>query len=260
MEHNARLKCFAILKTRLLRPGLHLNARRTTWTCDSDWPHITPFSYELAVFTDDNEDELQVVGRAEGYRIVQDWSVDDDEQIWDEADALDGNAVGYVDSLIRELRACAEVFGMHANVISAQHITLLSRVEAVADAEPAELLQATAASLAMMDAPVFMLVDPWPAGDAASSAAKLKARGHIIKLLELGFQRMVSSRFLWAWNRQMDEVLMDDYSYEKLVAAKNIGSLDDVLKSRLSNGLYGELPDDIAAMLGLPDPNELMDE
>ncbi len=71
---------------------------------------------------------------------------------------------------------------------------------------------------------------------------------------------MVGSRFLWAWNLELSEGLMAQYSYEKLVSAKRKGALDEILNSPLSKAVHGDLPKELAKMLGVPDPDDLMDE
>jgi hypothetical protein len=247
--------------------GLLLSARASTWTCAVDWPHIATFAYDLAVVDDGDEPdepdepERRAVGMVDGYRITHDWTVESALALWDEADALDGDVVHYVEALIRELRACEQVFDSAPDLADAQRITIVRHVEALAGVDSASLTQGAVASLAMMDAPVLMLVDPWPMADERRApVGKLTGRKHAPKLLDLGFVRMVGSRFLWAWNRYLSEGLMEGYSYDGLVAAKRSGALAPLLESPLANEVYGELPRDVAKNMGVPDPDDLMDE
>lgn len=239
-----------------MQAGLHFTSVDDSWTCQGDWPHIAPFAYQLTTY-DGAADDFTAVGRIDGYRVTQDWTVESELQLWDEADALDGDVVGYVDALIRELRACEEVFDSAPNLTLAQRTTIVRHVEIADGLDSAALTQGAVASIAMMDAPVLMLVDPWPMAEQRRSAAgKLAGRGHIPKLLELGFVRMVGSRFLWAWNRELSELLMADYAYDELLAAKQRGTLDTILTSRLSEELHGPIPDDLADMIRFPNPED----
>jgi hypothetical protein len=88
--------------------NLHFLNRAGDWAYSEDSPHITQFRYDLATY--DDEERLVTLGTADGYRIAHDWSIQSALQIWDEADALDGDIVRYVEALIRELRACEKVF------------------------------------------------------------------------------------------------------------------------------------------------------
>lgn len=239
---------------------LHLRSRGDEWAYSEEWPHITKFHYDLATYKGE-EEKIVKLGWVDGYRIMQDWSVESDLQIWDEADALDGDIVRYVEALIREVRACEAVFDFAPDVTTAQRITILRHVEAAKGADSAELTQAVAASLAMMDAPVLMLVDPWPISEERRTAkGKLKGRGHVPKLLELGFVRMVGSRFVWAWNRELSDNLMAGYSYEKLLQAKRKGTLNKILKTPISEDVYGKMPSHLAKMVDLPEPDDLTSE
>ncbi|AUX36460.1 MULTISPECIES: hypothetical protein [Sorangium] len=247
-------------ETVVLESGLQFLSQGEAWRYDEDWPHIATFHYKLATDEEDG-DRLKTLGEADGYRISQDWAVESDLQIWNEADALDGDVVRYVEALIREVRSCEQVFDSAPSLTTAQRITILRHVEAVRGVESTHLMQAAAASLAMMDAPVLMLVDPWPMADERRGAkGKLSGRSHIAALLEIGFVRMVGSRFLWAWNRELSEGLMADYSYDKLLAAKRKGALDEILNSPLSEAVYGSLPKDVASRIDVPDPDDLMSE
>lgn len=110
----------------------------------------------------------------------------------------------------------------------------------------------------MMDAPVLMLVDPWPmSGERGSPQGKLKGRSNVPKLLELGFVRMVGSRLLWAWNAELGDTLMHDHSYVKLLNAKRTGTLDNVLGSPISEEIYGKLPNGLARTVDVPEPEDL---
>lgn len=145
--------------------------------------------------------------------------------------------------------------------LEAQRVTIVRHVEATAAVDSASLTRDAAACVAMMDAPVLMLVDPWPISrERKKPAGKLRGRSHAAKLLQLGFVRMVSSRFIWAWNRELSESSMEDYSYGKLLSAKREGKLDKVLKSSLAEEVYGPLPAQLAERLGVPDPDDLMRE
>ena len=237
---------------------LELHAKHSCWTYDEEHPHISTFTYELAT---EDDDRRRVLGTADGYRITQDWSVESDLQLWDEADALDGDVVTYVEALIRELRAYEAVFDIGPELTHAQRITILRHVEAVKGVDSAELTQAAAACLAMMDAPSLMLVDPWPMSDERRLArGKLKGRSHVPKLLELGFARMVASRFVWAWSRELSEGLMEAYSYDKLVTAKRAGKLKRILDGALVDEVYGRTPDHVKHMLGVPLPGDIDQE
>lgn len=72
--------------------------------------------------------------------------------------------------------------------------------------------------------------------------------------------RMVGSRFVWAWNRNLQESLMADYSYEKLLQAKRKGTLNKILKTPVSEAVYGKLPSGLAKMVDLPEPDDLTSE
>lgn len=239
--------------------GLHLVGGHQVWSCDNDWPHITPFAYDLAKH--DAEEELQTLGKVDGYRVAQDWTIDHDIDLWDEADALDADVVRYIEALIREVRACEEVFEIAPTVTHAQRITIVRHVDSFSTADlPALTCEATAA-LAVMDAPGMMLVDPWPmASERGSAAGKLKGRAQFPELLKLGFQRMVGSRFMWCWSRELSEGLMASYSYATLLAAKRKGELDKVLNASLGEELHGPLPPGLAAIVDLPAPNDIVDE
>lgn len=230
------------------------------WSYNEEHPHITSFHYTVGRYKGES-DKLVDVGHVDGYRIVQDWSLQSDPTIWDEADALDGDVVTYVDALIRELRACEATFDVAPDLTMAQHVTIIRHVETKGRVDLAELIYQVTACLAMMDAPKIMLVDPWPMSDERkSSKGKLKGRAHITKLLKLGFVRMVGSRFLWGWNCELDESLMDGYSYDKLVEARTRGDLKNILSRPVSMDVYGDLPKGLIEQAGLPDPDDSMQE
>src|SRR5690242_18729014 len=111
------------IETVALESGLQFLSRDGVWRCDEDWPHIAAFHYELATQEGD-DDKLKTVGKADGYRISQDWTIENDLQIWDEADALDGDAVRYVEALIREVRSCEQVFDFAPSLTTTQRITI----------------------------------------------------------------------------------------------------------------------------------------
>lgn len=236
---------------------LQLSSRQTVWDSDGDSPHIAKFKYDLLV-NEEGSDDPEKVGTVDGYRITQDWSVEDELDLWHEADALDGDVVRYVEALIRELRACEAVFGNAPELTTAQRITIVRHVEAKAKTELASLTQFAVACVATMDAPVLMLVDPWPmSSERRSAEGKLNGRQNIPRLLKLGFKRMVGSRFLWAWNAELSDSLMYKYSYQDLLEAKRKGSLDDILKSSIADEIYGRLPPGLAHAVDVPEPDEL---
>lgn len=242
-----------------------LGHRAEIWTYFEDSPHIASFLYDLAIRSDrrddENQDEFTIVGAVDGYRIAHDWTIGSELQIWDEADALDQDAVCYVEALIRETRACQEVFGCPLQLTDVQRITIIRHVEAVPKYRSSKLLQNVAACLAMMDAPNVMLVDPWPMPTERRSAkGKLKGRSHIPALLDLGFVRMVGSRFLWAWNCELAESSMAEYSYAKLIRAKSSGRLRHVLEASIASEVHGALTDELATMLGVPKPDDIEKE
>lgn len=239
--------------------GLHFVNRGDEWTPDSDC-HIAAYEYALSA-RNGNGDDLDVVGRVDGYRISQDWTVESDLQLWEEADALDGDIVRYVEALIRELRACEKVWGLAPDLAHAQRITMVRHVEPTRGVDSVELTRGAVASIAMMDAPVLMLVDPWPmAKERALAKGKLKGRSHIPALLNMGFVRMIGSRFLWAWNYELSEGLMANYSYESLRSAEQSGGLADILATPLADSVYGKLPRHLAEIIDVPDPDDLETE
>lgn len=217
----------------------------TIWDGDGDSPHIAKFKYDLLV---KKEESRSRKGRHRGrLQITQDWSIEDEVDLWHDADPLDGDIVRYVEALIRELRVCEAVFGHTPELTTAQRITIVRHVTAKA-----------VACMAMMDAPVLMLVDPWPmSAERHSPKGKLKGRQNIPKLLKLGFKRMVGSRFLWAWNAELGDTLMYKYSYQDLLEAKRGGELDAVLKSSIADEIYGKLPAELAHAVDVPQPDEL---
>src|SRR5512142_383816 len=108
--------------------GLTLS-RNDAWRYDDDYPHISKFSYAIGENDEESED-LRTMGSINGYRIVQDWTVEADAQLWDEADALARDAVCYVEALIREVRACNLAFDGSWDLTMAQRITIVRHVEA----------------------------------------------------------------------------------------------------------------------------------
>lgn len=250
-----------MLDVERLARDLRLTAIDPSWEVSEESPHLWPFSYAIARRSSASE-TFEPVGTVVGYRIVQDWTVRTDLELWDEADAVDPDAVLYVDSLIRELRACAAVFGVSPSLSDAQRITIVRHVEPIGAVDSTYLIQGVVASLARMDAPVFMLVDPWPLVDELGTAAgRMRGRRHIASLLQIGFVRMVSSRFVWAWNTEMAECLLADYCHDELLAAKRTGSLDEELGSRLAEEPQS-LPffDETLIRAGLRKPGDATDE
>lgn len=248
--------------------GVHLLGKATEWVYDEDSPHITPFEYEVRMDlgetveleTDEVRDPI-AVGSVDGYTIAQDSCIESDLALWEEADAMDGDVVSYVEALIREMRACELVFEYSPDILMVQRITMVRHVEVKEGISSAMLMQQVVSALATMHAPVLMLVDPWPLSEERRLAkGKLEGRGHVPRLLEIGFVRMVGSRFLWAWNRQLSAVAMADYSYERLLSAKRQGALDEVLKTSLFESVYGDLSDELARRMGIPSWNDLLDE
>jgi hypothetical protein len=232
------------------------------WFSWSEWPHVNSFKYDV-MGHGEGDDEYVKLGSVQGYRVRQDWTVDSSHKLWDEADALDADVVAYVDALIRELRACAQVFICSpSSPTMAQHITILGHLALDAQVEDSvRLWRDVSACVAMMDVPTIMLVDPHAMPqERKKSVNKLKTRNQIVGLKELGFVRMVGSRFLWGWNREMSDSAMSDYSYAQLLAAKQTGALDAVLKAHISEEVYGEVPDHVKKMMGLPDPDDSMED
>jgi len=238
---------------------LYLISERTEWFCCEEWPHISRFKYELA--KRDEDETLTPLGHVDGYRITHDWTVEDDVQLWDEADALDGDIVRYVEALIREVRVCDQVFGLGPTLTHGQRVTVVRHVEAAAGVHLPRLTQEAVGALAVMDAPVFMLVDPWPmSSERRSPSGKLKGRGNFPLLLKLGFHRMVGSRFLWAWNSELADGLMHSYSYRKLRAALQRGDLIQILGSPVAHEVYGPMPAELAEAVDVPVPTDLTRE
>lgn len=239
--------------------GLRLTGRGIVWDAMDDARHITQFGFDIALPADDETEED--LGTIDGYRIGHDWTIATDAALWVEADALDGDVARYIDSLVRELRACRELFEFAPGLVDAQHITIVRHVGTDQSLAHPNVLRAAVASIAAMDAPTIMLVDPWPYSDERKLAAgKLAGRAGFIALQSLGFQRMVGSRFAWAWNRELQESTMAEYSYEALLAAARGGKLDGVLRKSVAEDIHGPLPHDLVDMIDLPDPDDLMTE
>ena len=81
------------------------------WFYDEDSPHTSDFKY--VVETVSGEEKRQKLVEVNGYRIIQEPGSGDDESAWEEADAMDADAVTYVDSLIREFLACNKACDNH---------------------------------------------------------------------------------------------------------------------------------------------------
>ncbi len=237
------------------KAGLQLEADGSVWSFDTDWPHISRFHYRVGRYG--RNEKLKALGTVSGYRITQDWSVNSSLELWDEADALDGDVVRYVEALIRELRLCDQVFDA-PDLTMSQRTTIVRHVEPAPGVDSIVLTRNVVASLAAMDAPVFMLVDPWPmAPERKKPAGKLMGRGHIPTLLKLGFHRMIGSRFVWAWGAEISDSCMSEYSYEGLLLARREGRLDAVLAAAISDEVHGPLPPGLAERMDLPRPEDL---
>lgn len=226
------------------------------WTYVEDHPHIARFEYQVRAWYGESE-EAKVIGKVDGYRIAHDCSNVSDLALWDEADALDGDVVTYVESLIRECRVCEKVNRLAPHLSCAQRITLVRHFEPRSDDSAGDLFKLVVAALAMMDAPVFMLVDPRLLPEHRQHAeGKMKGRGHFAKLMELGFTRMIASSYAWAWNSEMAEGMLEDYDYEGLLSAKQNGVLDAILDSRIAHEVHPGLPDELADSIGMPDERD----
>ena len=190
-----------------------------SWSYCEDWPHISTFRYELSRFDMDSSVERWLpVGVADGYRIAHDWTVESSLALLDEADALDEDITTYIQSLMNELSAYDRTYGNVAGVTAGQRVILLRHVEPAAGEDVTRLWSQVTASLAMMDAPVFILVDPQEMPvERETAAAKLTGRGRTAALLELGFSRMVTAPYVWAWNRDMADTFFPEASYEAVL-------------------------------------------
>ena len=242
------------------KAGLQFHGDGEQWSYVADSPHISPFIYEVTAYDDDDSEDAVAVGSVDGYRIAQDWTLESDAQIWEEADAIDDDVVQYVDALIRELRACHQLF--HSpEIVSIQRIVIVRHVQPREGVDAPAFIRNVAASIAMMDAPVLMMIDPVMMPDERQTASgKLKGRSQVPGLLDLGFVRMVGSRCLWGWNRQMQELEMREFAYDKLVAARREGELDGVIDAHIGSEVYGDVPSSTARLLGIPGPDDLMDD
>ena len=235
---------------------LHLCSSSSEWEYCEDSPHILPFHYQL-ILLDPETDETTEMGHADGYRIRHNWTAKTELSVWDEGDALDADIVRYIEALIKEFRACDEVFDTGFSIIDVPHITILRHVEANEGVDSATLIKNTAASIAMMDAPTFMLVDPaLMPKERKQPAGRLQGRAHIPGLIELGFVRMVSAPYVWGWDQRMVETIMQTYSYDTLSDAKQAGILDDILNRRIAQEMYQGLPDEVADQMDFPGPND----
>ncbi|MET0391457.1 MAG: hypothetical protein ABW321_36115 [Polyangiales bacterium] len=229
------------------------------FTYAPEHPHISQFRYDL--FSIDREGQEAHAGVIDGYRIAQDWSVGHELALWDEADAFDADVVTYVDALIRELRACAEVFDYTPDLTFPQRVTIVRHFESLDGSDAADLMRDASALLVLKDAPALMLIDPHLLPNERRSAeGKLKARSRITKLLELGFVRMVGSRFLWGWNRELAQASMEHYSYRVLFEAKRRGRLRDIFGEDTGSGLLPSPTETGTKVLGFPDPEETLQD
>ncbi len=231
---------------------LRLKDMSSSWFYDPDAPHLSSFCYRIL-----DEDSKCNLGTIDGYRITHDWTVQSDLRLWEEADSLDVDVAQYVDALIRELRACEAVFQVAPTLTLSQRTTIVRHIELVEGRGTPSLSSQVVASIAMMDAPVLMLVDPWPMPEQRAQAeGRLGGRGVVATLLQLGFSRMISSRFVWAWNREMSECMLAEHSFEELLDAKRSGALDEVLRARIAEELHGPYSE----ILGFPEPEDYSDE
>ena len=165
-----------------------------SWSYCEDWPHISTFRYELSRFDMDSSVERWLpVGVADGYRIAHDWTVESSLALLDEADALDEDITTYIQSLMNELSAYDRTYGNVAGVTAGQRVILLRHVEPAAGEDVTRLWSQVTASLAMMDAPVFMLVDPQEMPvERETAAAKLTGAAAL---------RRCSNSAFRAWSR-----------------------------------------------------------
>lgn len=215
-----------------------------SWSYDEDHPHVDQFDYTVSrrEYSDNDEEERVVkLGRVDGYRIAHDRVFAHDLDLWDEADACDGDIENYVSGLIKELRACERVFGIELNLVDAQRITFIRHIEPEPGVDAPSLFRDVTAMIAMKDAPDVMLVDPRKMPEEHKLASgKLAGRVQIPQVLDLGFARMVGSPFLWAWNKEWGERYMMRYLYEKLLQRKEEGKLGDILYNSIRDEYYGD--------------------
>src|SRR5688572_26618673 len=195
------------------------------WRTGSDWPHIRQFDYEVYVKVDDDdiEDEdgmvfpedsdipVRKIGTLSGYVISHDGSLRN-LNIWDEADALDGEVESYVAQIKEELKACNEVFD--APEIEDFRCVVIVRDFSVVDGiDSVSWIAKAVATLASKEKPNLLLVDPRvmpdiPGSASAteiiqaswSAAANLKATAHAHALAALGLTQMVTSGHMWGWS------------------------------------------------------------
>jgi hypothetical protein len=222
------------------------------WRVDWDSPHITEFSYDVYVSVDPEEEgeeedvvaddhavlddegvPMRRIGAVRGYLISHD-GTDRRLNIWDEADALDGELEAYVSQIRTELKACRKVF-------AAPQIEDFLKIVVVQDFESADGIDSVAwiakvvATLAQKEMPNLMLVDPRVMPDQPgemsatrvvqaswSDAAKLKGHAHAEALAELGLTQMVCAGHMWGWSKGE---LMKKYSREALLGLKSAGAL-----------------------------------
>ena len=236
------------------------------WSYDEEHPHISRFKYTFE--TNSGEGESKVLGEVNGYRITHELSSEGDESLWEEADAVDADAVTYVDSLIREFLACnkacdhqTEYFlSDFTRTLIIRDVTLNNK--RAVEPDDTELFVRVVASLVVKEGPNVVLVDPYPyAKERKTSAGKMKGRRNSGALLELGLNRMVTSRFVWGLDYESESLVMDGYDYEQLSEAKRSGSLGEVLSTRLADDVFGvPLTDEMLQRLGIPIPEEDFDE
>lgn len=228
----------------------------TVWSACGDHPYISTFAYEILAPDDEFEPEERV-GTVDGFRISQNWVTEDELLIWDQADAISGDAVRYVDAVIRELRAFDALDGLGPALTSLQRVTIVRHVHGVDQGAPHRVWTACVASLLLMDAPRMIVVDPRGMPDERDASGALAARGRTHDLLRLGLSRMVGAPLLWGWDRELSESLMESYSYDAMREARLSGQLDGIIDAQLWKEVYEHLGDDHATSFDLPSPDDL---
>jgi hypothetical protein len=227
------------------KASLLFKARTSEWFVDEESLHTTSFVYDIFARDEgddleeaDNEAPSKCIGSVTGYVIGHDWTAGPLE-LWDEADAIDGDACRYVESLIHETRACAAVFGTGVDLSMSQRILIIRHVDAAAGVDSVDLLVKVVACIALKETPMLLLVDPREMPDQREHASgQLQGRTHTKALMSLGLVRMVSSDFVWGWSVSLAEVTMDGYCYTDLLAAMRAGELEAILKRPVDHEFY----------------------
>lgn len=230
---------------RIADADLSLRSNASTWwRPDVDSPHITAFSYDVFVDVDEDEVEdeddpafefleesevpVRKVGTLRGYTIAHD-GANPRLDVWDEADALDGEIESYVSEIKEELRACGDLFDA-PSIEDFRCIVVVGDFSTVAGVDSVAWIEKAVATLARKEMPNLLLVDPRVVPDIPgrstptelvqaswSDAAKLKARAHADALASLGLTQMVLSDHLWGWTKGK---LMKKYSRQALLAKR----------------------------------------